>query len=226
MARKTSNAKAKQRKQIAILVGACVILAGVLAFQLPKIMKAANPAPAPAAAPPAAPVTPPPTSGAPVTELVEPTPAPAPGEGQLASFSLFESKDPFVQQVREEEAEAVVPEQQPAPVAPAPELPVPVAPPLPDLGATPEAPVAPATPKQATLAVNGKSEPVQVGADFPAATPLFRLVSVTGDSAEIAISGGSYQDGAATVTLKKGKTLTLMNTADGARYALLLVGVK
>jgi hypothetical protein len=44
-------------------------------------------------------------------------------------------------------------------------------------------------------------------------------------SVEIAVAGGSYNDGAATVTLVKGKTLTLMNTTDGARYEIRLVSV-
>jgi hypothetical protein len=67
---------------------------------------------------------------------------------------------------------------------------------------------------------------VAAKADFPTGQPLFTLVSLTKDAAEIAVSGGSYQNGAPTVTLKKGKTLTLMNTADGARYELLLVATQ
>jgi hypothetical protein len=63
-----------------------------------------------------------------------------------------------------------------------------------------------------------------VGADFPVASPVFVLVSLTKSSAKIAIAGGSLQGGG-TATLKKGRPLTLMNTSDGTRYVLRLVSV-
>jgi hypothetical protein len=66
---------------------------------------------------------------------------------------------------------------------------------------------------------------VAVGQAFPQSDPLFRLVSLTRRTAKIAIAGGSYEDGRPTVTLKKGKPVTLMNTADGARYQLLLISI-
>jgi hypothetical protein len=52
--------------------------------------------------------------------------------------------------------------------------------------------------------------------------PLFHLVSVTAHTATISIAGGSYATGAPTVTLKENKPVTLMNTADGTRYTLIL----
>jgi hypothetical protein len=72
--------------------------------------------------------------------------------------------------------------------------------------------------------VNGTSEAVALGAQFPAASPVFVLVSLKASSARIAIAGGSLQGGG-TATLKKGRTLTLMNTADGTRYVLRLISV-
>jgi hypothetical protein len=75
----------------------------------------------------------------------------------------------------------------------------------------------------ATISINGESERVDAGKAFPAANPVFRLVKVKAGSAEIGIVGGSYQSGGATLTLKKGKTVTLMNTADGTRYELKLI---
>ncbi len=53
---------------------------------------------------------------------------------------------------------------------------------------------------------------------------MFVLVSLTKTSARIGIAGGSLQGGG-TATLKKGKTLTLMNTSDGTKYVLRLVSV-
>jgi hypothetical protein len=72
------------------------------------------------------------------------------------------------------------------------------------------------------IAVNGVQEQVNVAADFPAASPTFHLVSLTQTTAKIAIAGGSYASGAATITLKVGKAITLMNTADGTRYRIQL----
>jgi hypothetical protein len=73
--------------------------------------------------------------------------------------------------------------------------------------------------------VNGAQETVSPGGGFPAASPLFTLVSLTKTSAAVAIAGGSYADGAKTVQLRRGETLTLMNTADGVRYELKLVSL-
>jgi hypothetical protein len=52
---------------------------------------------------------------------------------------------------------------------------------------------------------------------------VFILVSLTRTAAKIGIAGGSYETGAATVTLTQGKSVTLMNTADGTRYVLRLI---
>jgi hypothetical protein len=77
--------------------------------------------------------------------------------------------------------------------------------------------------------VNGTLYSVAVGTDFPQASasdssvvPLFHLVSVTAHTAKISIVGGSYANGSPTVTLTENKPLTLMNTADGTRYKLIL----
>ena len=75
----------------------------------------------------------------------------------------------------------------------------------------------------ARIAVNGRVQVVQVGANFPSANPLFRLVSVSGGTARIGIAGGSYSSGAKTVSLVAGRTLTLVDTADGIRYQLRLL---
>jgi hypothetical protein len=86
--------------------------------------------------------------------------------------------------------------------------------------ATPRPTAPPANTTSAVISINGVPETVAVGADFPAAEPTFKLVSLTRKAARIAISGGSYASGDATVTLKRGGTLTLMNTSNGRRYEL------
>jgi len=77
--------------------------------------------------------------------------------------------------------------------------------------------------------VNGTLYTVAVGTDFPTAsstdpslTPLFHLISLTAHTAKISIVGGSYANGSSAVTLRENRPLTLMNTADGTRYKLIL----
>ena len=79
------------------------------------------------------------------------------------------------------------------------------------------------------ISVDGTLYTVAVGNDFPTASdtdpsivPLFHLVSLTAHSAKISIAGGSYANGAPTVLLRENKPVTLMNTADGTRYKLIL----
>jgi hypothetical protein len=75
----------------------------------------------------------------------------------------------------------------------------------------------------ARIAVNGRVQVVRVGASFPTANPLFRLVSVTNGVAKIGIASGSYSSGAKAVSLRTGRSLTLVDTADGIRYQVRLV---
>jgi len=73
------------------------------------------------------------------------------------------------------------------------------------------------------ISVNGASESVASGSNFPAASPVFQLLSLTATTAKISVVGGSYASGAGTLTLKVNKPVTLVNTADGTRYTLLLM---
>ena len=90
---------------------------------------------------------------------------------------------------------------------------------------TPKTPPAPPTPPPTTavLSVNGTEESVASGSDFPAANPIFQLVSLGSTTAQVGIAGGSYATGQATLTLTVNKPVTLVNTADGTRYTLLLL---
>jgi hypothetical protein len=75
------------------------------------------------------------------------------------------------------------------------------------------------------IAVNGRPETVRIGASFPSANPLFKLVSVTRAGIRIGIANGSYTSGAHTVSLRPGRSLTLVDTADGIRYKIRLLSV-
>jgi hypothetical protein len=218
-----AKAKAKRTKIIAGVLG--VVLVGVLAWQIPSLMATLNKKPppnaAPAPPPPAtgapAPVTPPPGAApAPAAPpagsatLIDSDPSPQAASGQLLSFDRFTSKDPFVQQATPKEAPA-----------PAPAKAAPPPPPLPP----PPPPASASRYTSAQISVNGARERVSVGGTFPADDPVFRLVSVKKSSAKVAIAGGSLSSGDGAVTLTKGKKLTLMNTADGTRYELVLISV-
>jgi hypothetical protein len=254
MARKSTadTAKDKAAKQKKIVIGLAVFLALAVAYAVhtmsglngapasskpqavaagavapPATPAASTPAPAapslagaPAASTPATPATPGSTSapsGTDSSQLVSVV-IPKADPGQLESFSRFESKDPFAS------ASSV---------------------PTSGSGSgsgtkgssgssgsgsppkTPPAPPAP-PPTAAVISVNGTSESVTSGLNFPANNPvpstngLFQLVSLTAHSATITIVGGSYASGSQTLTLKENKPVTLVNTADGTRYTLVL----
>jgi hypothetical protein len=234
------QAKAKRQKMIAAVGG--VILLGLLAFQLPRTLKLLHPSNATASASQAAPAPATPAAtpvGGPTAAsgtaaatsadgLTDPGTAISPQSGQLLEFSRFRSKDPFVQQLKLDCATGQGGDCSAgsgttstgsgsggsggATGATG------------SSGVTKPPSSPPAKPTSALISVNGAGETVSVGAQFPASSPVFVLVSLKRSSAKIAIAGGTLQGGG-TVTLKKGRPLTLMNTADGTRYVLRLVSV-
>jgi hypothetical protein len=245
---KRIDPKAKAKRQKIIAAGGAVILLGLLAFQVPRTMKMLNqkpPAPPPAAAPSTVPSDPSvlPTPGtvgggaAPSASgggtLVDSDISPTPSTGQLVAFGRFASKDPFQQQVEDDPAggggsstsglgdEGSTPT--PGTTTPPPG----VTPTSPGAPAGPTAPAAgPTAPAgAAVISINGAEETVQVGGEFPKESPVFRLVKLTRSEARIGIAGGALASGSPTVALKKDKTLTLVNTADGTRYELKLVSI-
>ena len=237
--------QARDKKMKKVAVGLSVVLVAVLAFEVPKMLHHGS-----SATPPKPVATTPSTSTAAPTTGVTATPATTPagtaaaaalpvttssklpnsdtlpraGKAQLFAFNHFASKDPFVQQV---DPNATSPTGTPSSTG---------------TGSTPPAQkqkapgvqtAAAVTQHQsgrtlavtgaARISVNGRIQVVRVGASFPSANPLFRLVSVTGGVARIGIASGSYSSGARTVSLAAGRTLTLVDTADGIRYQLRLI---
>jgi hypothetical protein len=239
MAKKV-DLKAKAKRQKMIAAGGGVLLIAVLAFQVPRTMKMLN-----AEAPPPAPVAVAPGTTVPSDPSVLPTPGtvgggaspaasgdgtlvdsdpkPVAATGQLISFGRFVSKDPFAEQIDETQAGGGGGGGGSTPT-PTPSTP----------GATPVVGgVVPVTPTagspgvagSAVISVNGVQETVAAGGEFPKDSPVFRLVKVVGGEARIGIAGGALASGSPTVTLHKGKAVTLVNTADGTRYELKLVSV-
>jgi hypothetical protein len=131
--------------------------------------------------------------------------------GQLESFSRFSSKDPFATGSATSKSSGSSGSAPKTPAKPktTPKTPAPPTPPA-------------VAPTSAVLSVNGAQETVQVGGSFPSASPMFQLVSLTKTTANVSIVGGSYANGDATVTLTVGKPTTLVNTASGTRYTLIL----
>lgn len=183
-----------------ILAAGVVVL---LVLLVPKLLGRSRGSAPPAAAAPAAARKAP--TRAPQLPRLAGDPQPVPAPGQLSSFSLFSAKDPFA------------PQPATAPAAPAP------TPPTPAATAGSRALLSAQGRIEAVISVDGQAESVRVGASFPAAGPVFTLVSATADGAQIGIAGGSYASGASTVTLSPGTPLTLVNTRNEKRYELTLL---
>jgi hypothetical protein len=234
------EAKDKRAKKLA--VGGAVLLAVVIAFEVPKVLKHGGssssappaatttaaagaptaPATAPATTPPgtAAAAVLPTTTGS--TKLPDSDQAPKRSKSQLYTFSRFAGKDPFVQQVTDlaagqPDAETTAAVTHSAASAPA------TAAPASSSGPQTSSARTLAKSGAVTISVNGKIQTVRLGASFPSSNPLFRLVSVVRGVAKVGIANGSYASGTQTVALTAGKTLTLVDTSTGAHYKLRLV---
>jgi hypothetical protein len=162
--------------------------------------------------------------------------------GQLRTFEQFASKDPFGEKAPTQGPSAgasahggagggstagskgttTTPQQGSTGSGPGP-----AAPPPPAGGSSPTPGSGSAS--AAVISLNGELMSVPVNTDFPTSGSVFsrsgsvfHLVSATAKTAKIAIAGGSYADGAATVTLQLKTPLTLQNTADGSKFTLIL----
>jgi hypothetical protein len=236
------KAKAKRQKIVAAVGG--VLLLGLLAFQVPRTMKMLHPSgPSESSATPAAsspssstPIAAPSLSGGNATAsaasggdgLVDSDAVPAPQSGQLLAFGRFRTKDPFVQQIG---ARATGATDGSRPTATAPQKGTTGAsgsagPRSGGGGSSPTTtPSVKVLQTTAVISVGGSPQTVKVGGTFPSSNPVFRLVSLTASSARVGIAGGSLENGAPAVTLKKGKPVTLLNTANGTRYVLRLLSI-
>jgi hypothetical protein len=235
------SAKAKQAKQKKIVIALVVVLALAVAYAgktmigltsgggtkpqaVVTVPSPATPAATPSAALPAAPTlagsqgtasssgttTTPATASTQLVAAVQPSA----DTGQLQSFSRFATKDPFdtlgpkgggTSASSGSGSSGSSGSSGGTKTTPA----------------TPPTPPAP-PPTSAVISVNGIEWPVATGSDFPASAPLFQLMSLTATTAKVEIAGGSYASGQAALTLRVNKAVTLVNTADGTRYTLML----
>jgi hypothetical protein len=222
------------RKQLFIVIGLGVALLAIVALQAPKFLGGGSEAAAPTSTTGALPTSST-AGGTPATvsfsqgkgavlagvKLVQGV-APKPAPGQLASFSLFVKRDPFVQLVKDADATAASQDGEPAGVK--------VsngggggAGGVTASGGTPSSSVPQSSQlTNATIWVNGSDNAVEVKGRFPKSDPTFVLAGLKPKVAQIGVVGGSFTGGG-TIPLKMGQTLTLVNTATGARYTLRLV---
>jgi hypothetical protein len=234
---KAESLKAKQKKQKIVAAVLGVVMLGLVAFQFPKVMKHLNQKPpvstaATSTTPAGTPSLAAPTLGGSEQPAAAATsgsgaltsgdvPPPA-TDGQLASFSRFASKDPFAQQLSDDATATGGGGGSGSSSGGS----------SPSFGGSSgsgSSGVQSPGPGSAVISVNGTLMSVAVGTDFPqptssnpSAQPLFHLISLTAHSAKISIVAGSYSNGAAAATLYVNKPLTLMNTADGTKYRLIL----
>jgi hypothetical protein len=239
----TTKTQGASKKQLYIIIGGAVVLGLLLAIQLPKILGGGSEAAAPPTTTDALPTSgttgTPGTTGAPVnvsgsgTVLagvkIVPGVEVAPGEGQLASFSLFKNHDPFVQVVKEK---GTAGSQDGEPVGVKVSNGGGAGGPKAGNGAGGGPIVSGGSPgtvagsgseiTTATIWVNGSDESVDVKKRFPKADPTFVLLELKQKVAKIGVVGGAFTGGKA-IVLKMGQSLTLVNTATGARYTLRLL---
>jgi hypothetical protein len=220
MAKKSAHdaARTKAAKEKKILIALVVPLGIALFFAYHTVTKlhqsqapvAVAPAATPATAttPASAPSTPTATvsTGTPVSATLPIAPTPPADAGKLTRMSFLATKDPFYDQgphVAAASASSTSQQQAKQPKQKA------------------------VPPAAAVIAVNGRLSSVAVGQVFPAAKDpatngVFRLVGLTAKAAKVAVVGGSYTNGSHTLTLTVNSVVTLVNTADGKRYTLVL----
>jgi hypothetical protein len=234
----------KDRRMKIVAIGGAVVLAIMLAWELPHYLGGSkSPAATTTTSASSDGTTTTPTTGVPTTasgtaaaavvpassaKLENSDVQPARTKSQLYSFNRFASKNPFVPQVSASSSAASASPGSTATSSPSTPASAPSAPTSPS-GVTGSAMAKPANvvsqPTSASLEVNGKIETVQLGSPFPTSNPVFKLVSLTGKGAKIGISNGGFSNGRQAVSVPVGRSLTLVNKSNGRRYVVLLLSV-
>ena len=226
----------KDRRAKIMAIGGAVVLAALLAFELPHYLGGGSSTPAAtttAAAPGASTTTPatgvpaPATSAATAgsavavsstapTSLPNSDVAPKPTKSQLSYFSHFSGKNPFVQQVSDQTAPASGSASSAGTTAATSGV----------SGSSPAQAQTTAKSTSASIKLNGKMQLVSAGSTFPSSSPVFKLVSISKGFAKIGIANGSFSNGMQTVSVAVGQPLTLVDKTNGHRYRLVLLSTK
>jgi len=205
--------KEKEKKEKIILAALVGVLVIVGAFELPKLLKSSSPAASSTVQTTSSSpgVT---TSGValsgPVAVSSLPNASPYKADsGQLNGFSLFNGGDPFGK------------------VATSSGSTTPSTTPTGKTHTTTATTTTTTTTQNAypaaRISVSGTSQDVLIGETFPSTSAVFVLNSVTAKQIKISVSGGSFSSGQAKVTIKRGKSVALVNTVDSFRYVVKYV---
>ena len=229
--RRVAARNADRNKKL-VLGGLLVLLAALLAFQLLKSSDSSSTT----AAPPAATTT---TATPAVTGSgsVASAPKSAPAKSELA-IRRMKSHDPFVPVVREStpasasssasQSSASTSGQSASHSTPTSHsAPLTVAPAASALGGpaiTQPGLAGPAEPTAAVIWANGKREVVGVAQTFDVGDATFKIVDVGRGAMRLEVADGSFAGGKRTITIHKGRGVTLENDATGVRYTLRFAG--
>ena len=198
--------KQKEAKQKKVLFVLLPLFLGLAVWQGPKTYHSlmggstpppATPAPTTAAPTPGSAPSTPGAGAAGGSELVDTDTPPSALDGQLTNFSVFPGRDPFSGGATVAGGTST------------------------NGGGTTTS----ATPTSASLQVNGATEEVSIGGSFPESDPAFKLISVTSNSALVALaSGADFTNGDPSEEIKVGETLTV-NGDDGSSFTIKLLSI-
>jgi hypothetical protein len=243
----------ERRAKIAAGVGGVLFLL-LAAYEVPTVLKLMNQKPPPGSqfsdavktnpdgSIPLPSVATPTVSGS--GDLADSDVPPSTGNGQLVSFSMFQTKNPFVPQVSVSD-EGPTPSTSsttssgttttPTTTTPTSTNPLGSGLPgglpttttpggvVPANGSTSTTTTTAAPAPQVAISVNGTVSRVATNDTFPTGAPVFRLISYGSGTAQIGIVGGSYSDGNQTLSLQQGKAITLENQSTGTKYKVELL---
>lgn len=224
-------------KRAKIMLGVLgVVLLIVMAVELPGLLggnKSAAPPATVAATTTTAGAAAPASSGA---SLASVQVVATPQGSQLTKFARFARKDPFHPLVSAATAPTGGSKPASAPSSPKTGTP-PATPPAKPVG-TPKTVTFAAKPTTtaaqpsgpmvlgAVLKLNGQRQVVPVGAQFPVANPVFKLVAVGRKAMWISLVGGSFGDGNQALKVEFGHPVKLVNTTADLSFVLDLLKVK
>jgi hypothetical protein len=220
-ARRSAEAmlKAKEAKQKKLLLVLAPVFLALAVWQGPKMYGALfggskPPEAVPAAATTPAPATPAPAGAAPADAppgmLADTDVPPEANTTKLISFSRFTGRDPFLSPYPDSGGA-------PSPSPPAPTAPAP--------GGTGTGGNGEEQELTALLEVNGVSQTVSVGEEFPASDPTFTLVALSLEGATIGVVQGMFEGGEETIEIEVGEEVTLVAAPESTEYVVKLVDV-
>ena len=204
--------RAKEAKQKKLLIVLVPIFLGLAVWQGPKMYGALFGGASPPEATPVTTTAPtgtapaPGTTPAPTGVLADTNVPPEANPEKLISFSRFTGRDPFLS---------------PYPPASTPTAPAPT----PSTGSTTGGSGGGEEELTAVMEINGVSETVSVGEEFPASDPTFTLVALTLEGATIGVVQGMFEDGSATIEIEVGEEVTLIAAPDTTQFVVKLVDV-